>query len=187
MTLSSIRPAIPQLDSTPCNSVPLPTASERPNPCSAWWKSWSAGGVHFIQLREKDLDAAALQSLAREVMAKIDREPYQAAGECLLTRIGRDWRWRPAPMGSILPANLGSVRPAVCGSAFRSSARDAIISVPCHSLEDVEVAAKEQVDLMLFSPVFEKLSGSAAWPRVSKDSAWLARRRAGSRSLLWAG
>ena len=29
--------------------------------------------MHFIQLREKDLDAAALQSLAREVMEKIDR------------------------------------------------------------------------------------------------------------------
>ena len=43
--------------------------------------------------------------------------------------------------------------------AFRSSGRDAIISVPCHGLEDIDVARKEQVDLMLFSPVFEKLSG----------------------------
>ena len=34
-----------------------------------------------------------------------------------------------------------------------------MISVPCHSLEDVDVAYEEKVDLMLFSPVFEKVSG----------------------------
>src|SRR5580698_6910281 len=34
---------------------------------------WTAGGVDFIQLREKDLDAPQLQSLAREMMEKIDR------------------------------------------------------------------------------------------------------------------
>ncbi len=33
-----------------------------------------------------------------------------------------------------------------------------MISVPCHSLEDVDVAYEEEVDLMLFSPVFEKVS-----------------------------
>ena len=36
-------------------------------------EDWSAGGVHFIQLREKDLDAPALQSLAQEVSTRIDR------------------------------------------------------------------------------------------------------------------
>jgi thiamine-phosphate pyrophosphorylase len=42
--------------------------------------------------------------------------------------------------------------------AFRSRGRDAIISVPCHDLEDIRVAREEQVDLLFFSPVFEKLS-----------------------------
>ena len=35
-------------------------------------EEWSAGGVDFIQLREKDLSGAALQSLTREVAATID-------------------------------------------------------------------------------------------------------------------
>src|ERR1700685_4163780 len=36
-------------------------------------EGWSRGGVDFIQLREKDLDAIALRSLAAEIMEKIDR------------------------------------------------------------------------------------------------------------------
>jgi thiamine-phosphate pyrophosphorylase len=36
-------------------------------------EGWSKGRVHFIQLREKDLDAAALQSLTQEVSKRIDR------------------------------------------------------------------------------------------------------------------
>ncbi len=35
-------------------------------------EGWTAAGVHFIQLREKDLAAADLQSLAREMVEKID-------------------------------------------------------------------------------------------------------------------
>ena len=35
-------------------------------------EGWSNGGVKFIQLREKDLAAADLQSLAREIAEKID-------------------------------------------------------------------------------------------------------------------
>ena len=55
--------------------------------------------------------------------------------------------------GRPAPGAAKSVR-----QAFRSRGRDAIISVPCHNLEDIEVAREEQVDLLLFSPVFEKLS-----------------------------
>ena len=41
---------------------------------------------------------------------------------------------------------------------FGASGRQAIVSVPCHSREDIDLARKEQVDMILFSPVFEKLS-----------------------------
>ena len=57
-----------------------------------------------------------------------------------------------------MPANL---RPGAARSVrqiFRAAGRDAIISVPCHGLDDIHVASEEQVDLMLFSPVFEKLA-----------------------------
>ncbi len=82
--------------------------------------------------------------------------------------------------GTPLPGAATSVR-----KAFRSASP--IISVPCHSLADIDVACGEQVDLILFSPVFEKLSaGFAQPPRASKACASLARRRAEPRSWLWA-
>ena len=40
---------------------------------SVWWRTGPAGGVDFIQLREKDLDPRQLQSLAGEMMERIDR------------------------------------------------------------------------------------------------------------------
>ena len=46
---------------------------EATQPLVSLVESWSAGGVHFIQLREKDLSADAVESLAREIMGKIDR------------------------------------------------------------------------------------------------------------------
>ena len=79
------------------------------------------------------------------------------------------------------PGAASSVR-----QTFRSAATP-IISVPCHSLEDIDVASKKQVDLMLFSPVFEKVSGrQLSCPRAWKDSAWLARRHKAYPSLPWA-
>jgi thiamine-phosphate pyrophosphorylase len=47
-------------------------------------------------------------------------------------------------------------------NAFRSASP--IISVPCHSLKDIDVACREQVDLILFSPVFEKVSEGFSQP-----------------------
>jgi thiamine-phosphate pyrophosphorylase len=123
-------------------------------------EDWSTGGVDFIQLREKDLSAAALQSLTREVAAKIDRgrskllvnlsSPKSAA---IAMEAGADGVHLA---GTPLPGAAASVR-----KAFSSASP--IISVPCHSLEDIDVACKEQVDLILFSPIFEKsLTGNVA-------------------------
>ncbi len=123
-------------------------------------EDWSAGGVDFIQLREKDLSAAALQSLTREVAATIDHgrskllvnvaSPETAA---MAMEAGADGVHLA---GTPLPGAAAGVRKAF------SSARP-IISVPCHSLNDIDVACREQVDLILFSPIFEKnLAGNVA-------------------------
>jgi thiamine-phosphate pyrophosphorylase len=124
-------------------------------------EAWSTGGVDFIQLREKDLSAAALQSLTRELLANTDRSrskllvnvstPESAA---LALEAGADG---VHIAGTPLPGAASGVR-----SAFRRAGP--IISVPCHSLEDINVACDEQVDLILFSPVFEKLSDGFSQP-----------------------
>jgi thiamine-phosphate pyrophosphorylase len=118
-------------------------------------ESWSAGGVHFIQLREKDLSADALVSLAREITGKIDRSHSK-----LLLNVSTP---QSAALAMAAGADgvhvAGKPRPGLTGrvrQTFRAVAP--IISVPCHSLGDIDVAVQEQVDLMLFSPVFEKVS-----------------------------
>jgi thiamine-phosphate pyrophosphorylase len=118
---------------------------------------WSAGGVDFIQLREKDLDPRQLQSLAGEMMERIDRNCSK-----LLVNVSAPGSAGPALASGADGVHLAG-RPAPGAAkgvrqAFRSRGRDAIISVPCHDLEDIRVAREEQVDLLLFSPVFEKLS-----------------------------
>jgi thiamine-phosphate pyrophosphorylase len=129
---------------------------EATQPLVSLAESWSAGGVHFIQLREKDLSADALESLAREIMGKIDRSRSK-----LLVNV-------PTLQSAVLAMAAGAdgvhlagrPRPGLAGrvrQTFRSVMP--IISVPCHSLEDIDVAVQEEVDLMLFSPVFEKVSG----------------------------
>jgi thiamine-phosphate pyrophosphorylase len=119
-------------------------------------ESWSTGGVHFIQLREKDLDDNALRLLAREAMAKIDRRRSK-----LLVNVSTP---RSAELALEAGADgvhlAGKPAPDVARS-LRSGGREVIISVPCHSLEDIAVAVRERVDLVLFSPVFEKVFGEA--------------------------
>src|SRR5882757_2254089 len=138
-------------------------------------EGWSTGGVDFIQLREKDLSAAALQSLTREALARIDRRrskllvnvsssesvPESAA---LAMEAGADGVHLA---GTPLPGAASSVR-----NAFRSASP--IISVPCHSLAEIDVACAEQVDLILFSPVFEKLSVGFSQPSQGLEGLRLA-------------
>jgi thiamine-phosphate pyrophosphorylase len=128
-------------------------------------EGWSTGGVDFIQLREKDLSAAALESLTRETSARIDRRRSKllvnvsssesvTESAALALGAGADGVHLA---GTPLPGAASSVR-----NALRSASP--IISVPCHSLEDIDVACGEQVDLILFSPVFEKISEGFSHP-----------------------
>jgi len=127
-------------------------------------EGWTAGGVHFIQLREKDLAAADLQSLAREMAEKIDHDRTRllvnvsaAESAALAVAAGADGvhlAGKPTPGAALRVRQI-----------FRAAGANAIISVPCHTLDDIHVARKEQVDLMLFSPVFEKFAGPKAEPQ----------------------
>jgi thiamine-phosphate pyrophosphorylase len=118
-------------------------------------EDWTAGGVDFIQLREKDLAPSQLQSLAREVTAK-----SHLTGTKLLVNVS-------TPQAASLAREAGADGVHIAGSPTPGSVRivreifpKAIVSLPCHSLEEVERAVHEQANLILFSPVFEKLGGS---------------------------
>ncbi len=125
-------------------------------------EEWSTGGVDFIQLREKDLSGAALHSLTREVAAKIDGGRSKLLVNVSLAESGPEWAALAAEAGADGVHLAGTPLPGAASSArkaFRSASP--IISVPCHSLKDIEVACEEEVDLILFSPVFEKEKAKA--------------------------
>jgi thiamine-phosphate pyrophosphorylase len=134
-------------------------------------EEWASGGVDFIQLREKDLSEAARQSLTREVMAKIDRRRSK-----LLVNVS-------TPESAVLALEAGADGVHFAGTPVPGAAsrvRKAfrytrpIISVPCHSLADIDVACTERVDLILFSPVFEKVSDGFSLPAQGLEGLRLA-------------
>jgi thiamine-phosphate pyrophosphorylase len=121
-------------------------------------QEWATAGVDFIQIREKDLPAPDLLSLIREIAGKIDRGRSRllvnvstAGSAALAVAAGADGVHLA---GKPMPGAARSVR-----QIFRAAGHDAVISVPCHRLDEIRVSLKEEVDLILFSPVFEKFVG----------------------------
>jgi thiamine-phosphate pyrophosphorylase len=125
--------------------------------------------INYIQLREKDLPTPDLESLASEAM-QIIRDQELTTDHCplttaLLLNSRTDVALSTGAAGVHLPANNISpkeVRTAwqeACASgqlAREISSHDPLISVSCHSPQEVAEAEKNQATLALFAPVFEK-------------------------------
>jgi thiamine-phosphate pyrophosphorylase len=116
---------------------------------------WTQAGVNFVQLREKDLDLAALGALAREVRTGADWKKSK-----LLVNLPprSDWIRLLAGLadGVHLPGKLDPGSVEAVREIFRALGRDATVSVSCHSLPDIEAACAQGADFALFAPVFEK-------------------------------
>jgi|SRR5271170_7632708 len=138
-------------------------------------------GVDYIQLREKDLPARDLESLAREAMNIINqlRTENPKRRTALLINSRTDVAMAVAANGVHLPA--GDVSPEEvraawkCGAGVASdmlrggstrelSPHDPLITVSCHSLQDVARAAANHATFAVFAPVFEKKDSPAANP-----------------------
>lgn len=121
-------------------------------------------GVDFIQLREKDLEAADLELLARETMRRI-RENSVATRMLINSQtevalaVGAD--------GVHLPADAPPV-PAVRELWMRQARRSPIIGVSAHTVGDVEQAATENASFAVFAPIFEKVATGA--PGIGLDA-----------------
>jgi thiamine-phosphate pyrophosphorylase len=120
-------------------------------------EQWTTAGVHFIQLREKDLPAPQLQALACQVAAQIDHTRTK-----LIINTAD-------PTSALLAREAGAEGVHLAGkptpgaaSIVRQIFPDAIISLPCHTHKEIEIAVLEEADLILFSPIFEK---ATAQPR----------------------
>jgi thiamine-phosphate pyrophosphorylase len=133
-------------------------------------EEWARGGVDYIQVREKDLPLGELQELAARIVQSVRRTggrtrvlvngPAQVAMDAGAD--GVHLHSMPAPKIP-LEAPLAGTGPAAVRAAEQVYARaggEAIVSAACHSAEEIRQAAG--ASLLLFSPVFEKVTGDKA-------------------------
>jgi thiamine-phosphate pyrophosphorylase len=155
------------------------TEIERKEKLVALAAHWAAGGLDFIQIRERDLaDTELLQLLIGIVQAihetrsatrvLINSSPDKAAAIAL--RSGAD--------GVHLPGGLDHGQLAAAITQIRQDWKSQeepsdspTISVSCHSVADICAARAAGATLALFAPVFEKaLPGSFARPGQGLES-----------------
>ena len=120
-----------------------------------------AAGIDMVQIRAKEFSGRELFQMAREVA------PIKDRGK-LLINDRLDIALACGADGVHLPAN----RPPA--SAYRAVAPAGfIISVACHSPEDVQRAADEGADLVILAPIF---STPGKGPPLGLDALTLATR-----------
>jgi thiamine-phosphate pyrophosphorylase len=118
-------------------------------------------GVDYIQLREKDLPARALEELARDAVRVLEDEKRRAANRKQRTAFLINCRTDVALAVRANGVHLRSddITPAevrhIC-SIRANGPLPLIISQTCHQPTEVQHAAAAGADLALFAPVFEK-------------------------------
>ncbi len=111
----------------------------------------SAAGVDYIQLREKDLSGRDLERLAQRVASTLS----QGSKTRLLINSRIDVALACGAHGVHLPSHDVSASEARAMFS-RAGAVSPVISVACHSIEEVAQAQSDGADFVLFGPVFEK-------------------------------
>src|SRR5437588_6353824 len=119
-------------------------------------ESAAAAGIDFIQLREKDLSARELESLAGETMARLARFPKSR----LLINCRLDIALAVGAHGVHLRAEDFQASDARYIAA--KAGKQIEIGVSCHSAKEVALAESHGADLALLGPIFEKLGETLA-------------------------
>lgn len=135
-------------------------AAARGRPLAEVVRAAVEGGARRVQLREKDLEGAALHRLALELLA-ITRP----AGAELLVNDRVDVALAAGADGVVLPARS---LPTAAARALVGAAK--VVARSTHSAEEVAAAAREGCDFALFGPVFATPSKAAWGPPLGLDA-----------------
>jgi thiamine-phosphate pyrophosphorylase len=118
-------------------------------------RRWAADGVDYVQLREKKMNSGELAALARTILNEIASVP--GAPTRLLLNGRADVAVAAGAAGVHLTSHPEELTPEQVRLVFAAAGQpEPIISVSCHSLDDVKRARAAGADLILFGPVFEK-------------------------------
>jgi len=126
----------------------------------------ACAGVDYIQLREKDLAARELESLARDAV-RVCRETRDQQRETkLLINSRADIAIVTGAAGIHLPSNdipASYARTIWSVALTRNSqleTRTCIVAASCHSADEVRLVQTEGANFAVFGPVFEKVGTS---------------------------
>jgi thiamine-phosphate pyrophosphorylase len=129
----------------------------------------AGAGIDYIQLREKDLSARELERLSTEAVRVIADTTNPATA--LLINSRADIALATGAAGvhlrsnDISPTEVREIWSCGAGALARELCpRVPMISIACHSSEEVTKAASNGADLALFAPVFEKKDAAAFQP-----------------------
>lgn len=116
-------------------------------------RRWSQEGVQYVQLREKQMGAGELVKLAVAIL-----EVLREAGTTKLLVNGRpDVAVAAGADGVHLTAQEGELTVSQVRAVFAAAgAGEAVVSVSCHTLQEVRRAVEDGADFVLYGPVFEK-------------------------------
>jgi thiamine-phosphate pyrophosphorylase len=130
--------------------------------------SWITEGINFIQFREKDLAAADQARLASKLLKKIG---LASSPTKLLINSRPDLALTTGAHGVHLTAGADELSPALVRALYATSNQPPpLITISCHTIDDVLQACQKQVDAILFSPIFEKsLPDAVALPGQGLD------------------
>ena len=117
-------------------------------------------GVNFLQIREKDLPAKSLAQLARNLIASVRAtSPTTESSTKILLNSRADIAIAAAADGVHLTASPDELTPTQIRQLYAvANLPTPIISISCHTLEEVARAASQKIDAILFGPVFEKVT-----------------------------
>ncbi len=118
---------------------------------------WVTDGIDLIQLREKDLPAADIAALARKM---IEATAGANSPTKILINSRADIAIAAGAHGVHLTARPDELSPDQVRDVYASANLPApIITISCHTLEDVGRARDSEASAILFAPVFEKVTG----------------------------
>jgi thiamine-phosphate pyrophosphorylase len=128
---------------------------------------WAAEGIDLIQLREKDLSAADIAALARNILKAF---ALAASSTKLLINSRADIAIATGAHGVHLTSDRDELTPEQVRRLYASAVpTPPIVTISCHTLEEVQRAHDDRVDAVLFSPVFEKPLGGGIIPGQGLD------------------
>jgi thiamine-phosphate pyrophosphorylase len=116
-------------------------------------EEWASGGVDTIQVREKDLPLTELQFLAARIVQAVRKAKSQTrvlvnGPAQLALDVGAD--------GVHLHANAGPAAVRAAQQVYARANLEPVVSAACHTPDEIRQAAG--ASLLLFSPVFEKVT-----------------------------